>query len=270
MEINKILSADLLDLIFDERNKAYGAYELRRTYNRRIKRSLVFTFSVVGLVLAGSVLANSMKKSTVDDFIVKEVTLVNIEEEQPEPLPEPEPPQQEQEQPRTRQFTQFVVAPNEVVDQPPPEITDLDGAKIDVKTTEGTDYTGEIIPDKPEGADKGIFTEKIKVDESPVRMVQVQASYEGWEKFLLKNLRAEVPVDNGAPTGRHTVVIEFVVDVDGSVSDIKALSNVGYGMEDEAIRVIKKSKKWIPAFQYDRQVKAYRSQKITFEVLNDE
>ena len=75
-----------------------------------------------------------------------------------------------------------------------------------------------------------------------------------------------MPVDNDAPAGSYTVIIQFVVDTDGSISDIKALTNHGYGLEQEAIRVIKKATKWEPAFQNGRHVKAYRKQPITFQV----
>ena len=61
MEANKILSADVLDLIFEGRNKEYGAYELRKTYNKRITRALIITASVALLALLGSVLASTLK-----------------------------------------------------------------------------------------------------------------------------------------------------------------------------------------------------------------
>lgn len=54
MEANKILSADILDLIFEYRNKDYGAYNLRKTYNRRITRALIITASIAALAIAGS------------------------------------------------------------------------------------------------------------------------------------------------------------------------------------------------------------------------
>ena len=77
-------------------------------------------------------------------------------------------------------------------------------------------------------------------------------------------------MDNGAPPGRHTVIVQFIVDKEGNVSDIQALSNVGFGMEEEAIRVLKRADKWEPAIQAGYKVKAYRVQRITFEVLDNE
>ena len=62
MEPNKILSASLIDVIFDGRNKEYGAYELRKTDSQRTKVALSATIAVVTLALCGATLANSYKK----------------------------------------------------------------------------------------------------------------------------------------------------------------------------------------------------------------
>ena len=77
MEANKILSADLLDLVFEGRNKDYGAYDLRKTYNRRIGLALIITASVAILALLGSVLANTLKPSG-EKLDIKEVTIQDI------------------------------------------------------------------------------------------------------------------------------------------------------------------------------------------------
>ena len=61
MDVNKILTADFLDLVFEGRNKEYGAYDLRKSYNKRITRALIGTFLICGLLLVGSIIANSVK-----------------------------------------------------------------------------------------------------------------------------------------------------------------------------------------------------------------
>jgi len=63
MEANKILSADLLDLLFEDRNKDYGAYELRKTYNRRILKALIITASVALLAFVGTLIASNINKN---------------------------------------------------------------------------------------------------------------------------------------------------------------------------------------------------------------
>ena len=118
---------------------------------------------------------------------------------------------------------------------------------------------------------KKLIEEKNTKDpDAPFEKVEIPAEFNGnWEKFLLRNLNANIPVDNGAPTGNYTVHIQFVVDIEGNISAIKALTNIGYGLEQEAIRVLKKATKWIPAIQNGRSVKAYRQQPITFQVTEE-
>ncbi len=103
--------------------------------------------------------------------------------------------------------------------------------------------------------------------------VEIEAVYPGgdenWRKFLEQNLNGNVPTDNGAPSGTYTVIIQFVVDKNGLVSNIKALTNHGYGMETEVIRLLKKSPTWKPAVQDGRFVKAYRKQPVIFMVIDE-
>jgi protein TonB len=100
--------------------------------------------------------------------------------------------------------------------------------------------------------------------------VEVEANFPGgqtaWIKFMEKNLDAEVPVKKKAPAGRYTVVIQFVVDREGKLSNIKALTNHGFGMEEEVIRILRRSPDWVPATQNGKIVKAYRNQPVTFQI----
>lgn len=100
--------------------------------------------------------------------------------------------------------------------------------------------------------------------------VDIEASFPGgdaaWRKFLEKNLRADVASENGAPAGIYNVIIQFIVDKDGSLSGAKALTNWGYGMEKEVLRLLTISPQWSPAIQNGRAVKAYRRQPVTFMI----
>ena len=75
--------------------------------------------------------------------------------------------------------------------------------------------------------------------------VDVEATFPGgetaWRKYLEKNLNPNVPVENGAPVGIYTVIVQFIVDKTGAISDIKTLTNFGYGMEQEVLRIMKNS-----------------------------
>jgi periplasmic protein TonB len=271
MDSKQILTSDLLDVIFDQRNKAYGAYELRRHYNRRVGRALLVTATLVGITITSVTLANKWKPNTEFAEIIKPVEITRIEETPivPETPPEPPPAAPPQEQIRTEQFSTIAITKDEDVQKPPPAISDLDSSLIGLKSIDGAPADVSIQNNEPKNPDggKGIIETPESKDEGPVRDVQVQAKFIGnWEKFLLRNLNGNVPVDNGANPGRYQIVVQFVVDVDGSVSDIKPITNVGFGMEQEAIRVLRKATKWEPAWQNGKQVKAYRRQPITFQV----
>ncbi len=115
----------------------------------------------------------------------------------------------------------------------------------------------------------GEDTNSLKIFEK----VDIEAAFEGgeqgWRTFLEQNLNANTPVDKGAPAGSYTVWVQFIVDKEGKISDIKALTRNGYGMENEVMRIIRKSPLWSPAEQNGRKVKAYRKQPVTFVVQEE-
>lgn len=104
-------------------------------------------------------------------------------------------------------------------------------------------------------------------------VTQVQASFPGgkdaWQKYLEKNLKSNIPVEKGAPAGKYTVIIDFIVKADGSLTDLKIANNPGYGTGEEALRMISKGPKWVPAIQNGRAVTSKVKQNITFQITED-
>lgn len=275
MEANKILSADLLDLVFEGRNKDYGAYDLRKRYNKRITLALVITGSVALLALIGSIVASEFKGKSNDKLEIKEVTIQDLKQEEeikelppPPPPKPPDPPKIEM-----KQFTPPKIVKDEEVQEPPPAQEELKEAKIDVVNQEGIKDEGIVAPAVIDDG-KGVVEEKKAEDENKIfEKVEIEATFKGgegaWRKYLERNLNGNTPVDNGAPEGTYTVYVQFVVSKDGSISDVKPLTNHGFGMEQEAVRVIKKGPNWTPAVQNGRSVNAYRKQPITFQVTGE-
>jgi protein TonB len=268
MEADKILSANVLDILFEKRNKDYGAYQLRKTYNKRITKALLITFSVALLALLGSFLVNKVNASAVKAKKT-EMNLIELKDEdkkiEPPPLPPPvEPPRVEM-----KQFTPPVIKKDEEVKQEekPPEQKDLDDVKIDVQNQDGIKDETPTVTDLNNGKD--IVEQKKEDDDTHYfEKVEIEASFPGgfaqWKKFLEKNLRADVPSENGAPAGSYTVLVRFGVDREGNISDVKALTSLGYGLEEEAVRVIMKGPKWTPGNQNGRAVNSYHTQPISF------
>jgi len=133
----------------------------------------------------------------------------------------------------------------------------------------------EIITKKVTVREITLTEQKYGVDDDNkiFEKVEVEAAFpggvNGWRGFLQNNLKSTVPVDSGANAGTYTVIAQFIVHKDGSISDLKTLTNHGHGMEDEVLRVMKKSPNWIPAMQNGHKVAAYRKQPVTFVIAED-
>ena len=102
--------------------------------------------------------------------------------------------------------------------------------------------------------------------------VEVEASYPGgeeaWKKFISRTIDLDAPIRYGAEAGAYLVTVKFIVNIDGKLIDIACENDPGYGTCQEAIRVLKSSKKWLPASINGKKVRAYRRQTLTFHVGN--
>src|SRR5581483_11441871 len=87
MEAKSILTADLLDILFENRNKEYGAYDLRKTYNRRIVKAIAGMMLLCLLLIVANIFAGSKKTNTNATMFVKDYELTKIVEPKEEVKP---------------------------------------------------------------------------------------------------------------------------------------------------------------------------------------
>ncbi|MGB8194463.1 MAG: TonB family protein [Chitinophagaceae bacterium] len=273
MDANKIMSADILDLVFEGRNKEYGAYELRKTYNRRLSGALIGTALLCLLLIGGYFLSSVMAND--DDnkqVVVQDVQLEEVKEEKKnEPPPPPPPPKPEPPKVEITKFTPPKIVKDEEVkeDEKPPEVEKLEETKIGTINQEGIKDEGIVAPPVSDEG-KGVVEAPKKDEEDydkTFTKVEIESEYPGgasaWQRYLNKNLRyPQDAIDNEI---QGTVVVQFIVDKAGSVSDVEAISGPNE-LRDEAVRVIKKSGTWTPAVQNGRQVKSYKKQPIVFRL----
>ncbi len=273
MEVNKILTADFLDILFEGRNKDYGAYELRKTYNRRITTALVVMVIICLAVGVAFAVSRLNKEEAKPQIIVQDVSLEDVkqEEKKPEPPPPPPPPKIEPPKIEIKQFTPPKIVKDEEVKEPPPKQEELAETKIGTINQEG--IKSDVIAPPVEAAGTGVV-EAPKVTEDydkEFKTVQIQAKFPGgpdaWIKYLQRNLRSDTPTDNGAPAGNYTVIVSFLVDKTGAISEVKADNDPGYGTAAEAVRVIQRGPAWQPAVQNGRNVIYRQKQSITFQVI---
>ncbi len=273
MEKKDILAADFLDLLFEGRNKAYGAYDLRKTYNKRIGYALGGTTLVCMLFIAGSIWAHAKKKSDAVLLVGPTVVLENIKQDEPKPE-EIKPLKPEQQKVATTQYVVPKIVQDDQV-KPEDEMKDmavLEDTKIGTMNVEGTKDDNVVAP-PVEAKGTGVVVAPKGKDEDLDKIfysVQIPASFNGgeqaWRKYLERNLNSDIPASNGAPPAKYIVIISFVVDRFGKISDVKAENDPGYGTKEEALRVILKGPDWVPAEQNGRKVAYRHRQSIGFDL----
>jgi uncharacterized protein YjhX (UPF0386 family) len=101
--------------------------------------------------------------------------------------------------------------------------------------------------------------------------VEIKSAFPGgdssWMQSIETELNQSIQLGKGAKKGKYLVSVQFVVDKDGSICDVKALTGNGYGMEAEVLRAIKKKTKWLPSSQ-GVPVRPYRTSSSTPPVSN--
>jgi periplasmic protein TonB len=276
MDINKLQTADILDIIFDGRNKEYGAYDLRKTYNKRLRNALFATIGICLLLLVLSIIANSAGKEK-QQVMVQDMSLENMknEEKKPEPPPPPPPPKQEPPKVEITKFTPPKIVKDEEVkpDEEIKEVEKLEDTKIGTFNQEGAKDEGLVAPPVEKGTGV-VEAPKVEEDYDKVfTVVQIPAEFPGgtsaWTRYLERNLNRDIPSENGAPPGRYTVIVSFTVSKTGAISDVSAENDPGYGTKAEAMRVITKGPSWKPAVQNGRNVIYRHKQSITFVVSEE-
>lgn len=273
MEANKILNADILDIIFDGKNKEYGAYELRKTYNKRLTKAIVVTVALVLFAFLGSVFSSIIGKDAKEEIEVLDTQMAEVKKnDAPPPPPPPPPPPKAPPPPEINQvkFTPPKIVKDEEVKEDEKIEEIKEDQAISTKTVE-SENKEQIIQAPVE--DKGtqvVEAPKADDEDKVFTKVENEAQFPGgesaWRRYLEKNLNANAPVDNGAAGGTYQVIVKFIVSKDGSISDVQAETKHGFGMEEEAVKIIKRGPKWTPALQNGRNVNAYRRQPITFVV----
>jgi protein TonB len=280
MEANKRPGASFLDIVFDGRNKAYGAYELRSHYSLRVLWGLAGVALITSGLFGADYIARQSNKPFKQTFSVVDVQLEDVKEPQRnEPLPPPPPPPTAvQAKVEITKFTPpRIVRDNEVKEEEkPPEQEKLNDTKIGVINQEGVKDEGVTAPPVAAGTGAGVVEAPKRIVEDYDRTftkVEIESEYPGgtaaWFRYLNKNFRYPEDAVNNEIQG--TVIVQFIVDKEGIVSDVQAVSGPeSGGLREEAVRVIKQSGKWIPAIQNGRNVKSYKKQPVQFKLMTNQ
>ena len=269
-------SPQWLEILFEGKNKRYGAYQLRDDSSNRHIKSLIV---VIVLGLAAIFLPNIIENMILSqNTVAQDEAFTQTEFNTTEDQKKPDQPQ-EMDIPQETQvvlaksimLTEATVVEDEKIQenklaQANDVLKDIDAViatkTVETGTTDGSgfnpdDYTQVVETTTPE-------TEKVYI------WVQVKPSFPGGEEARLKWLREnlEYPQQAVADEIQGLVQVGFVVEKDGSITNVKVVQSAHSTLDREAVRLVKAMPKWIPGKQNGNTVRAYFTQPIRFVLRN--
>jgi periplasmic protein TonB len=267
-------NATLDDIVFANRNKAYGAYPLRQEYRGVINRATLMGAAIFILAMLAPMLADKFLNEDDKEDVMVNVDLMNLPPPPIDPAEPPPPPPPPIEQPKveTVKFLPPEVKKDEEVpvETPPPTVEKLEVAVAAEKTQEGDANAQEIIiaPEQIAAPSKGTVVEAAPVEEQIFTVVEQQPEFPGgiaeMYKFLGKNIKYPSAASRANVTGK--VFLTFVVNTDGSIQDVQVLKGLGFGTDEEAQRVVRTMPKWKPGKQSGRPVRVKYNLPINFQL----
>lgn len=256
--------------VFRYRNQEYGAYYLRQQYHRNMMWGGLLAIGLMALLYGGTLLAKALKDQ-MDEW--REITL--HPPTLPPPAPEvapPSPPPVAPPPPPARPSITFVIPKVEEDDKvpeeyEPPTQEDMKDKNPGTVTTEGDPNGIDYVPDTPIEIDNPppvIIEEEPKAKENkPFVFVEQMPAFRGnLSQFLAQELRyPEIAKENGV---KGTVVIQFVINEKGEITNPFVLKDIGAGCGEEALRVVRAMPKWLPGAQRGVPVKVQMNLPIRF------
>ncbi|MBB5394209.1 energy transducer TonB [Mucilaginibacter sp. AK015] len=254
-----LYNPDWIELVFANRNKSYGAFDLRRHYGDNTVKAMIIAFTTI--ITAATMYTYIVGKTPTD--IVKTI-VVELPPIQPPKIDIPKKPEQPvKATPPAKQMPAVsttkalppVVAPDALAKEDPPRNIDING-EVGPITAKGTGTVAPIV--EPPATNGGGGVEPV-VDNTIHGtgglefMPEPVGGAAAWSKFLSKNLRFPAQAQDAGKGGR--VLVSFVIEKDGRLSDITVQNGAGYGMDEEALRVLRLAKPWKPGMQNGQPVR---------------
>ena len=270
-----LVNNDWVDIVFQGRNQEYGAYKLRKGTSKRNVIAILTMLAAAALIYLGISLKNFIEAST------QKVAVTQVQElsalEKPKEKAEVKQKKVEIQQPEkvvervksSVKFTAPVIKKDDEV-KPEDELKNQDEL-LNTKTAIGAldvkgndDKDGEVLKLKETVAQPEPKPEPEKVFE----VVEQMPSFPGGDKALLEylsnNIKYPVVAQENGVQGR--VVVSFVVEKDGSITDVKVVRSVDPSLDKEAQRVVKSMPKWIPGKQNGSAVRVKYNVPVSFKL----
>jgi tonB family C-terminal domain len=282
-----IISREWCDLVFEGRNKSYGAYDLRSKAGRRHLYAIIDI--LVGIaVIAGLIFTYAKAKEAIQASLAADTEAVTeLSELKKDELKKEEPKvQKQEEQPKQEQLQKVAVRAS--VGFTVPDIVDKVDESKKVKNQDElnrsniavavADYAGDAngkgtIDDLLKGQEAGgsVAQTPQKEEEAPIySVVEQQAQFPGGEAALLAYVAKNIkyPAIAVEQEIQGTVQLRFVVEANGSIGDVQVIKSLESHCDKEAIRVVKSLPRFIPGKQQGRPVRVWFTLPVRYSIQN--
>lgn len=250
-----LFSREWCEMVFEGKNKDYGAYVLRKDADKRHKRSFIFV--VIGFSLATALptfINKALQEGKEQNVEVTNLSKINIEKIKPQELPK----EQKQEEVKAQiKFVPPVIKPDDEVKEGEEMMSQdmLTAAPLD-------ENVGQEIVATPIETVKEIAQEEEPVFQAVEQMPTFPGGTEEMMKYLSKNTQyPQTAAENGI---QGTVFVQFVVDKHGKITDVKVIRGVDPELDKEAVRVAKSMPSWLPGKQNGEAVRVAFTMPVKF------
>jgi protein TonB len=257
MANEKFRAPNFDDIVFEKRNKEYGAYKLRKKYSRNLLIGMIIGVIILGTaVIAPYINAKVLENRASRAERQVQLQMENLDQPQETVAPPPPPPP-----PPAETVAQVRYVPPVIVDSIKPDearqLMTADQAQVDVKNTEVTVQEN--------------VQEEVKEEEAPTEVfvvVEEMPTFPGGDKAMMDFIYANIQYPEIAKENniQGRVILRFCVTYKGGVDQVTVLKSVDPALDNEAIRVIKSLPAWKPGKQGGKPVNVWYSVPIAFQL----
>jgi periplasmic protein TonB len=268
MNAETILRSDVLDIVFENRNKQYGAYTLRKEYNQRLYKSLGIMLGMVLLLFVWNYWQNNFRAAGASHFIQDSADTVKLIAVQ---IPnDPPPPEIKAPKVATIANPPYKIVPDNVAPDPVPTLDELENAVISDFTSPGEPpaYDNQPSGNTTDAAPAAAPMQAPAPEPDILVVAEVMPEFPGGVSALLRFLSRNLEVPEGSIDAgqRVKVPVKFVVAKDGNLTNVEFQDEASEAFKKEIKRVLNKMPKWNPGSQNGKTVSVYFTIPIIFEV----
>lgn len=274
-----LTSREWRDLVFEGKNKDFGAYKLRESSSSRHTKAVVWVLISVAIILVLLILSVSgvfakpeeevIVTATTQEITTMEVEEEIIEEEEKFEIPEPEPVVAPEEVANQQRVTDLLIVEDEKIEEDKQvknqeEVLENEAQAGALDITDGTNDLNKMT------IKEEVIAAPVVEEEQPlnIAMVEQKPEFNGGEAAMYKWLSDNIvfPTIAAEEGVQGRVVVEFVVGKDGSISDVRVVRPRHPALDKEAVRVVKAMPAWIPGRNNGQPVKVTYTLPVNFKL----